>query len=276
MVIHVTNQCKFKTVGSISIQELQAGWEESKRSTNFALNFLRSNIKIDSHILLSSPFIVHTIAYWAHRKNYEISESEEKAMNRWILLANTKSRYSMSPETLLDQDIASLRDGGSASDLIAKIDDQFGRLQITLSEITGKTSNSGYFRAMYLAFKEDEAKDWATKLEISTKHSGAEDKLQFHHIFPKAFLKENYAGLSRKEINDIANLAFISGKTNRQISSKAPIKYLSKIFKDQNYDSLKDQAIPTELSFLGEDDYERFIQARRELIVERLNRLLDF
>ena len=89
-------------------------------------------------------------------------------------------------------------------------------------------------------------------------------------------MKENYAGLSRKEINDIANLAFISGKTNRQISSKAPIKYLSKIFKDQNYDSLKDQAIPTELSFLGEDDYERFIQARRELIVERLNRLLDF
>ena len=274
MVISISDQSKFRTVGSIEVDKLRIGWEESKRSMTFALNFLKSNIKIDSHILLTSPFIVHTIAYWARCQNYEISDTEDKAMSRWILLANTKSRYSMSPETLLDQDLAILRDGGFAKDLIERLELQFGRLEILDSEITGKTSNSGYFKAMFLAFKEDEAKDWATNLEISTKHSGVEDKLQFHHIFPKAFLKENYSYLSQRQINDIANLAFISGKTNRKISSKAPLRYLAKIFPDQNYGALAKQSIPIEPSFLGAEDYEKFINKRRELIVERLNKLL--
>ena len=181
----------------------------------------------------------------------------------------------MSPETLLDQDLSILRDGGSAIDLIERINLQFGRLEVTEAEISGKTSNGGYFKAMYLAFKEDEAKDWVTNLEISTKHSGAEDKLQFHHIFPKAFLKENYSDLSRPQVNDVANLAFIGAKTNQQIGSKAPIKYLSKMFPDGNYSALEDQSIPTDLAFLGTDNYEAFIQKRRELVVKRINNLLD-
>jgi hypothetical protein len=181
----------------------------------------------------------------------------------------------MSPETLLDQDLSILRDGGSAIDLIERINLQFGRLDVTEAEISGKTSNGGYFKAMYLAFKEDEAKDWVTNLEISTKHSGAEDKLQFHHIFPKAFLRENYSELSNSQINDVANLAFIGAKTNQQIGSKAPVKYLSKMFPDGNYLALESQAIPTDLAFLGTDNYEAFIQRRRELVVKRINTLLD-
>ena len=275
MVIQATDQCKFRTVSSLNIEKLQQGWEQSIRSTSFALNLLKSNIKIDSHVLLTSPFIVHTVAYWAYRKKYKISGSELKAMIRWILLANTKSRYSMSPETLLDQDLSILRDGGSAIDLIERINLQFGRLDVTEAEISGKTSNGGYFKAMYLAFKEDEAKDWVTNLEISTKHSGTEDKLQFHHIFPKAFLRENYSDLSRPQVNDIANLAFIGAKTNQQIGSQAPVKYLSKMFPDRNYSALVDQAIPTDLAFLGTDNYEAFIQRRRELVVKRINKLLD-
>ena len=274
MVIQATDQCKFRTVSSLGIEKVQEGWDQSKRSTSFALDLLKSNIKIDSHVLLTSPFIVHTVAYWAHCKKFEISDGELKAMIRWILLANTKSRYSMSPETLLDQDLSILRDGGSAIDLIEKINLQFGRLDVTEAEISGKTSNGGYFKAMYLAFKEDEAKDWVTNLEISTKHSGVEDKLQFHHIFPKAFLKENYPDLSRLQINDIANLAFIGAKTNQQIGSKAPVKYLSKMFPNENYSALEDQSIPTDLAYLGTENYEAFIQRRRELVVKRINKLL--
>jgi hypothetical protein len=50
-----------------------------------------------------------------------------------------------------------------------------------------------------IAFREDGAKDWYSKLEISVKHRGNEDKLQFHHIYPKAFLKLNYPDLRRNQ-----------------------------------------------------------------------------
>jgi len=50
-------------------------------------------------------------------------------------------------------------------------------------------------------------------------------RLQFHHVIPKALLTKK-AGVTRREADDIANLAFIGGKTNRAISDKAPALYL--------------------------------------------------
>jgi hypothetical protein len=46
-------------------------------------------------------------------------------------VANAKGRYSRgSSETLLDQDLATLSDGGSAQELIDRLRQQVGRLEI--------------------------------------------------------------------------------------------------------------------------------------------------
>ena len=42
-------------------------------------------------------------------------------------------------------------------------------------------------------------------------------RVEYHHIHPRARLKEAYG---KSEINDLANLAFISGKANRKISAR--------------------------------------------------------
>jgi hypothetical protein len=57
---------------------------------------------------------------------------------------------------------------------------------------------------------------------IALDHAGTQHRLQFHHIFPKAVLKSTYTS---READDIANLAFIGGKTNRAISDKPPVSY---------------------------------------------------
>ena len=274
MVIFATGQSRFKSVGSISLDTLQDAWLSSKKGLEFALNFLISNVGISSPALLTSPFIVLALSYWGHCNNYTISSTQEKQMRRWVLIANTKSRYSTSAETLLDQDLAILRSKGSASELISRLSAQFGRLDVSENELVGRRSSSGYFRAMYLAFLEDGAKDWITNLKISLRHTGNEHKLQFHHIFPKAFLKVQYPQLRRTQINDIANLAFIGGKTNRKISDKAPKDYLTKYI-DADSSQFEKQCIPTEASLLDKDSYEEFLKARRQLIAERINDLLS-
>jgi hypothetical protein len=81
---------------------------------------------------------------------------------------------------------------------------------------------SALFKTMFLAFRSSGAKDWRSQLAIALDHSGSEHRLQFHHIFPKAVLKGAHTS---READDIANLSFISGKTNRQISDKAPADY---------------------------------------------------
>jgi hypothetical protein len=51
------------------------------------------------------------------------------------------------------------------------------------------------------------ARDWQTQLAIAHSHVGSAHQLQFHHISPKALLKRS--GYNTREIDDIANLAFI-------------------------------------------------------------------
>lgn len=275
LIISATGQSKFNTLGSLSKDELEAGWEIAKNSITFALNFVTSNLKIDSLALLSSPFIVHTIAYWGDKNNGKASQSESSAMRRWALIANTKSYYSSSAESKLDADLFALRSGSGADSLLARLEAQLGRLDVTEAEMIGKTVSSGYFKAMFIAFREDGAQDWYSKLEISVKHRGNEDKLQFHHIFPKAFLRQNYPDLRRNQVNDISNLAFIGGRTNREISAKPPSVYLKKIIDSKDVQLLNLQAIPIEGEILDEYSYDEFLLNRRKAIVKRINRLLS-
>ena len=275
LVISSTGQSKFKTLGSLKKDELEVGWAGAKKSITFALNFLTSNLKIDSLALLSSPFIVHAIAYWGEINKYNVSQTEAAAMRRWALIANTKSAYSSSAESKLDADLLSLRSGAGAAGLLQRLETQLGRLDVTEAEIQSKSTNSGYFKAMFIAFREDGAKDWTSKLEISVRHRGSEHKLQFHHIFPKAFLRQNYPELRRNQVNDISNLAFISGKTNRDISAKPPSEYLKKIIESKDVELLNLQLIPTEGEILDEYSYDDFLTKRRKLIVKRINLLLS-
>jgi hypothetical protein len=275
LVISSTGQSKFKTLGSLKKDELEAGWVGAKKSITFALNFLTSNLKIDSLALLSSPFIVHAIAYWGEINKYNVSQTEAAAMRRWALIANTKSAYSSSAESKLDADLLSLRSGAGAAGLLQRLETQLGRLDVTEAEIQSKSTNSGYFKAMFIAFREDGAKDWTSKLEISVRHRGSEHKLQFHHIFPKAFLRQNYPELRRNQVNDISNLAFISGKTNRDISAKPPSEYLKKIIESKDVELLNLQLIPTEGEILDEYSYDDFLLKRRKAIVKRINELLN-
>jgi hypothetical protein len=275
LVISSTGQSKFKTLGSLKKDELEVGWVGAKKSITFALNFLTSNLKIDSLALLSSPFIVHAIAYWGEINKYNVSQTEAAAMRRWALIANTKSAYSSSAESKLDADLLSLRSGAGAAGLLQRLETQLGRLDVTEAEIQSKSTNSGYFKAMFIAFREDGAKDWTSKLEISVRHRGSEHKLQFHHIFPKAFLRQNYPELRRNQVNDISNLAFISGKTNRDISAKPPSEYLKKIIESKDVELLNLQLIPTEGEILDEYSYDDFLTKRRKLIVKRINLLLS-
>ena len=156
-------------------------------------------------------------------------------------------------------------------DLIERVRQQVGILDITAEELEGRNQRSALFKTMFLAFQDGGAKDWRSNLAISLDHSGAQHRLQFHHIFPKAQLKG--ASFTPKEADDIANLAFISGRTNRKISDKPPKTYLPPFIKAHGA-AFRAQAIPTTSSLLEIRNYKKFLAERRKTIAERLNAFL--
>lgn len=272
LVAFATGQSRFLTVGSQPIKTLQKAWSECVQGMEFALNFLKSNVGIDSPALLSSPFILVTLGYYGHKLEYQIPAEEARRLRHWVLVANVKGRYSRgSSETLLDQDLATLRQGGGANELIDRLRLQVGRLEVTPEELEGRNQRSALFKTMFLAFRAAGAKDWRSNLAIGLGHKGSNHRLQFHHIFPKAILKHTYTG---READDIANLAFIGGKTNRQISDKAPIQYFSSIMEKSGTIAFEAQCIPTDPALLGTEAYRPFLAERRRIVSLRLNEFL--
>lgn len=275
LVAFATNQSRFKIVGNLSKNRLDKGWEKAKEGMEYALNFLRSNVGIDNPALLSSPFIIITLAMHAYSKGYELSKEEKKQLRYWILVANTKARYSRgSSETFLDQDLSTISDNQSIDRLLQHIEGQAGHLNILPADLENKSSKSSYFKTMFLAFRKSGACDWSSnQLGISLKHSGEKYKLQFHHIFPKALLKK--IGLSDQKINDICNMAFIGGATNRKISDKAPADYLPEVIEKIGADQLDKQCIPNNETLWKVEAYEDFLRERRSLVANRLNKFLE-
>jgi uncharacterized protein DUF262 len=193
LIAFATEQSRFLTVGSLSRAALQTAWQESGPGMEFALNFLKSNSGLDSPALLSSPFLLVTLAYFSYQRDYQITPEESDHLRCWALIANAKGRYSRgSTETFLDQDLTTLKLGGGVPELIDRLRLQVGRLDITPAELEGRNQHSALFKTMFLAFRAAGAKDWRSNLTISLDHSGMQHRLQFHHIFPKAVLKNAY------------------------------------------------------------------------------------
>lgn len=272
LVAFATGQSRFLTVGSQPIETLQRAWKECVQGMDFALNFLKSNVGIDCPALLSSPFLLVTLGYYGHKREYHIASDDARRLRYWVLVANAKGRYSRgSSETLLDQDLATLRQGGGADELIDRLRLQVGRLDVTPEELEGRNQRSALFKTMFLAFRAAGAKDWRSNLTIALDHRGSSHRLQFHHIFPKAILKSAYTS---READDIANLAFIGGRTNRQISDKAPAQYFPPLIEKSGAAVFDAQCIPTSSELLGVDAYKKFLIKRREEVSRRLNEFL--
>ncbi|MEW6269192.1 MAG: DUF262 domain-containing protein [Thermodesulfobacteriota bacterium] len=254
LIAFATGQSRFLMVGGLPVETIKQAWKDCVPGMDFALNFLRSNAGIESPVLLSSPFLMVSLGYYGHVRDYRIGSDEERRLRHWVLLVNAKGRYSRgSSETILDQDLATIRQGGSADDLIERLRLQVGRLDIAPEELEGRNQRSAIFKTMFLAFRAAGARDWRSNLTIALGHKGAQHVLQFHHVFPKAILKSAY---SAREADDIANLAFVGGKTNRQISDKPPNVYLPPLIEKSGRAALEAQCIPTDASLLGVEAYK--------------------
>jgi hypothetical protein len=273
LIAFTTGQAPFRTVGRLTVPELQEGWEQAKEGMLFAINFLKSNVGIEDPALLSSDFFTIALGYLGHRKKYRLTPTEAADLRYWVLVGNAKGRFSRgSSETLLDQDLARITHGGSVEDLVEALRLQFGRLDIDPGELENRNARSAFFKTMFLAFRQDGARDWTSNLAISLSHGGKQHRLQFHHIFPQAVLRSRY---KPQLINDIANLAFIGGRTNRRISSKPPAEYVPPLLASQGDRAFEAQCIPVEPGLLQLDCYPEFLAERRRRIAERLNRFLE-
>lgn len=273
IVVFATHQCLFRAVGAAKIEDLKSGWQEAKEGLRFAVNFLRSNAGIEDESLLSSPMFIHVLAAIIREKKNKLSDAEQKSLIHWLLVANARGRYSRgSTETLLNEDLNIIFRSGDIAALIEPVKRQFGRLTIEPGDLASRGANSPLFSLSYLALKDAGAKDWFSGLGLSLTHQGRLHFIQWHHIFPKALLKEK--NFETGEINEIANMAFITGQTNRKLGRKEPADYLPLIVEQQGEGALTSQQVTTDPTLHKVENYRAFLEVRREALAKRMNEFI--
>jgi hypothetical protein len=184
-------------------------------------------------------------------------------------MANAKGHFSGSSETVLDNDVSILFKGGGPNELLDALRQQVGRTSFEASDFVGRSSRNPLFPVVYLALKQRGAKDWQSGLGISLTHSGKVHCISFHHIFPKSLLPA--AGYEGSEINEIANLAIISGSANRSLSNKPPSVYFPDVVEKRGEEALTSQCIPTDEQLWLIENYRQFLETRRANLARVLN-----
>jgi hypothetical protein len=273
MVIFATHQSRFKTVGKISQERLEDAWKQAAEGLRFAINFLRENAGIDNLSYLSSPFLLVPISvYWILKKNEALTPDEEKKLLRWFYLAHMRGHYSMgSSESILDADLGVLFKGKNLDDLVQQLFLHVKKFIVDYDDLNNRGIRSPFFSMLYFVLKQNGVKDWWSGLKLSERHTGNAHTIQYHHIFPKSLLKQ----YEKKEVNEIANMAFIGGKTNRQITNKEPISYLEKeVIAKRGEEALTSHLIPLDKKLWEIANYREFLSFRRKAIAEAINEFM--
>jgi len=242
---------------SISDEDLRNNWVITKKSSEECFKILEENIGIKNSDILPSQYVLIPLTFYISQKKDAFLEKDTREFILWFLLASFWGRYAGSPETRLDEDIKSITENKNLGKLFHLLKSQVGRLLIDEERFAGKSKNSKLL--LYIVAREEGAEDWWKGHRITT------SDYEEHHIIPRSLLKK--ADYEYFLIDDVSNIAFLTEKANRKISNAQPEKYLSEI----DPAKLEKQFVPLDKNLWRVENYEDFLNHRRQIIVEKIN-----
>ncbi|MGI8624015.1 MAG: GmrSD restriction endonuclease domain-containing protein [Solirubrobacteraceae bacterium] len=255
-------------------QDWTAGWTAATSAVRSAVGFLKDDARILTRSLLPTEYVLLLPAVFLHDFTSAFEPGEADELSRWVYLASAFGHYSGSLETRLAADVNLLRDPALKADRPALMraltrtaqEPRTPGTRITEEDIRGKKHRSPLLRLLQLLATQNAAKSWLSNRAITfdPQHNGL--SVEVHHIFPRAWLKNNGLG-DNPEGDAMANFAFLSKWDNIRIGADDPATYLAKA----DPDALAAQWIPTDPDLWTAARFDDFCAARRALIAGALS-----
>ena len=263
--------------------QLEGYWRLTKKSITKLHALLRKH-KIDRTELVTTRNALVPIVY-------AIAKDKKNKINdglfiKWLIYSMDGGHYTQQTEGVLKRDSYLLT--GS----LPNIDNGFAKLYRQMikkdlkstvfdkTDFDGVPSKNPAMLFMYLGLRHYGATDCGGKNVPPIEQIA---KYQIHHIFPVEFMladedAEKYRkrnGLGReefkKQINDVANLTFVSVAANQEIKKRPPYDYLPKMMTPEN---LEAHCIPNNPELWRPENFDRFCMERRKLLAKAMNSYL--
>ena len=234
------------------------------------LDLIKSHLGIDWYYVLRShnslPIMVH---YFNKFRTQNISTAGYARLLGWYLHTAFWRRFTGKSDGFFQKELNIVTDSPNWSSCLDKMYEELrlshGNLQFHPGHFDVSQINSSYYPIIYILMRTGNALDLGNRrirLHISVR-----EPLHRHHIFPKTHLRE----YSKKEINSLANFAFITQSTNLEIGSGLPCEYLERI----DSDILESQWIPGVRNLWKIENYLDFLAKRRQFLADAANKLLS-
>lgn len=216
--------------------------------------------------------------YLLGRTEYNVEPFKlKRAISRWLFMSLLTGRFTASPESRMEQDLAELRELKTADQFLdrlrsveaATLTDDFWSKTLPLDLATSAGRSPALF-GFYAAQTLLGAKALFSKSSVADlldpPAQGQKKALERHHLFPRQYLKK--MGIeSVRDINQIANYALVEWDDNIAISDGPPSAYWPEYAKRftaaELVDMANSHALPANWWSLSYDD---FLKARRPLI----------
>ncbi len=234
---------------------------------------------ISSHNNLLFAYIIYLMG----RTEYGTEEFELRShIARWFFMSTITGRYTASPESQMEFDLArfrGLKDCGQFTAILGNVCDSVLTSDfwtITLpNELATSSARSPSMFAYFAALNLLDAKVLYSQQKVSDlmdqSISAPRASLERHHLFPQAYLRS--IGITEtRDINQIANYAMVEWGDNHKISDKPPMEYASVLAKRFSNTELGKMhywhALPDGWEGM---EYEDFLHKRRGLMAQLIH-----
>ena len=192
---------------------------------------------IHPRMITSQTAVVYTYALWLiGKRDFGLDQHPlRNLMARWFFMSSLTGRYTSSPETRMDQDLALLRGRNRPEAFIQVLEQEMSAVltpdywETTLPNdlATASARNTGQF-AFFAALCILDAPVLYSSMKVrdllDPTSQGYKQALERHHLFPRKYL-ERQGVTDRRDINQVANYALVEWHDNIDISDRPPAEY---------------------------------------------------
>lgn len=276
--------------GENSPQQRNAQFEQLQRAQAYTLDLtnwheflkvlIRAGFRGSGMITGENALLYAYVIFLIGKRDFQVPhETLRDVIARWFFMAALTGRYSSSPESQVESDLARLRGLTTAEEFTTALDQIVSDTltadfwEITLpNALATSAARSPSLYAYYAALNLLDARVLLSTMRVHQLFDPAlkakKTALERHHLFPKAFLQSQ--GIeSLKDVNQIANFALLEWPKNIAIAAEDPATYWPAYSQSLGQAELEQMhfwhALPRDWHTMA---YEDFLSARRRLLAD--------
>lgn len=273
VTVYMTGRPYFSELDKYSIEDFKDALYKTEQMIGLCLDHIGSRLGLDHDRVLASKFAIATMIGYIHAQpSAKLDNAHWNKLMYWYIHTFLWGRYASSTESKMAQDMNVIQEGEGVEGLLRLIRQQRGDLNLTPEDFWGWSTGARFYPLLYLLTRMNHAKDFGSGLELTHNLLGKNSTLEVHHIFPKDVLYK--AGRTKAIVNSLANYAFLTKDTNLEILNKRPEEYMP-YYAQKQPGALESNWIPVDPDLWKVENYEIFLQKRRELLAKGANEFLQ-